>query len=222
MGEEYKRDISIVGMIPTLGPIVLFDDMEGLLKWDKDGTGTGYDVTKDDTVAYYGNSCLKMVTRAATPGVNDQVQAKRRLYQMPPGRYRVEMIFMCPDWSKVGKIEVYSQAWTAVGTWVAAMQYDGSTNKWMYNDSGGEFAEVPGGSQNLKCANAWHRMAFEYDRIKGEYIRLTSDSLEIDLRGVGMYTDGGAAEEHRIWIIGYTAIAAQATLYLDNVLVKTI
>jgi hypothetical protein len=77
MGKPYRRNVLSGAVVPSSPPIVMWDDMESLLKWQKTGTGADYTVTLDDTKCFNGNYSLYMVTKSTTPAAADEVVAYR-------------------------------------------------------------------------------------------------------------------------------------------------
>lgn len=223
MGEEYKRDITVIATIPRLGPIELYDDMEDLLKWEMSGTGVDYAVTKDAALSYNQDAALKLVTRPADCAEGDTVMAYRSLFQMPPGKRRMELIWQSPDMSLIKYLAIDSYNYDGVNINAAGLRYGTVLKSWSRLGEAGAFVPLEGSGQDLLGDSVWHRLVMEYDRSNHKYIRMISDNMEMDLSEWGSYrTLSGNEVEHLVEIAIFTAGAAQATAYIDDVMVKTI
>lgn len=222
MGEEYVRRIMVLGEVAPLGPVVLSDDIEGVLKWTKDD-GTGDSVfEKCATVAYNGSASLHMKTKTTGAAADDIIGARRYSFQRPGKRYRLEVIFRIEDRSDMKSCGFV--VWLYDGTYqhTVALNYDSQNGKWQYWGSDDSYHDVTGGSQSLFQV-AWHRLLMEYDEAKGEYVRMQCDGLGVDLSGVAYAKSSnttGLRQTVKFQII--TQGAAPAEAYFDDVLLMEI
>lgn len=222
MGEQWIRRVMVLGSVPSLGPVMLFDDIEDLLKWSKTGTGADYVVEKSATVAYNGSACLHMQPKATSPADGDVVSAYRDLYQRPGKRYRVEMIWRFEVETTLQYARFSQTIWDGTNKHEVEVRFDAIAQKWQYLNSGGTWSDVIGGAQRLNNV-AWHRMMIEFDESAGEFIQLVSDSLEMSLSGIKYKQAGdGVPVRYRSLVEIENTAAGRAEVYLDDYLVMEI
>lgn len=222
MGKEYVREMAVVGSVPSLGPVIVFDDMEDLLKWAQVGD-LGDDVfEKSAAVAFNGSASLHMKTRTTASAEDDETSGQRILFERPGKRYRLECIFQSVNnpntksiWFKVelcdGALRHRIQLlWTVVG------------NEWKLRNTGNTFTTIVSANQ-LLLDTGWHRVVLEFDQAKKEYLRMICDDMEKDLSGTGYYTGAEVAEKWLDVQVGVIAGAlGPAEGYFDDVLLLEI
>lgn len=222
MGKEYVRNITVIGEVPSLGPLILFDDMEGLFKWGKTGTGADYTVEKDATVAYNGLACLHLATRASNPAEDDVVAAHRYLYPRPGKRYRIELLFQYENstFCKLLEFDFSIQDGTYLHN--IFIRYDPVNAKWQYKSAAGAWVDVVDGAQGLLQAG-WHRLVFEFDQNAKEFKSLVCDAKEMDLSGIRYQVAGNGADQYAK--LDFKVVAGSTTppeVYIDDVLIMEI
>lgn len=222
MGEEDIRRIMILGSVPTLGPVMLSDNMEDLLKWTESGSGGDTVFEKCTTLAYNGSACLHMKTRTTNAVEGDVVIASRFSFQRPGKRYRFECLFK--HVMDAATKELFFQIYVYDGTNYhnSILKYVVAGPKWQYYTTGGAYVDVPGGSQFL-AEEGWHRFLVEVDNHLGEYIRFVCDGLEIPMSGLP-YRKGASAQAVKMFVIleAMAGVSPPADAYFDDVLVMEI
>lgn len=221
MGQEYIRRELILGSVPNLGPVILSDDMEGLFKWT--GTGNvGFTAEKSTTVAYNGSASMHLKTRVAGAAANDWVNALRDVCHRPGMRYSFECLFQLGVTGDTKEIIFSIGMRNGTVKHVVRLCYDSQNDKWCYWNSAGAYADIPGGSQDL-FGGSWHRLLFDFDENKGQYLRMICDGLEISLIGLAYQV---AADANPVWGYCEVWLVAQAAtppeLWIDDVLVMEI
>lgn len=97
MPEEYIKRVEIKSNIAAaLGPL-LFDDMEGVLKWDGDGTGTTWTIEKSSTIARAGTYSLHLKTSTTGAAAYDTLYAERRVSPRPQRKLNFLAHLIGPD-----------------------------------------------------------------------------------------------------------------------------
>lgn len=222
MGHEYEREITVMGSVPNLGPVLLFDDMEGLLKWKEAGTGGDTVFEKITTVAYNGSACLHMKTRITGAAAGDDISGYRDTFQRPGKRCRLECLFR-PD-VKEQSAYVYFKASIYDGTLrhYVRLRWDEVNTKWQYWSDVPGWSDVTGGSQGL-VADQFHRFLMEWDQSSKKYIRFVCDGLEVDLSTLSYDTGADASGQILRVDVGMEAVGVlTGELYVDDVLVLEI
>jgi hypothetical protein len=221
LGEEYHRQQMVLGQVSNLGPVILYDDMEGLLKWGFSGTDTEI-ADLSATVAYNGSKSIHMATDATPAGAGEYVEGHRLTYQRPGKRYAAELIWRCTDMAKVLHFRLQISIYDGTTEHIISLDYLGPEAKWQYNGAAGAPVDVPGGAQALVNLG-WHRLEMQYDEALGQHIKMVSDGLEIDMSGIAYYTAAsatGSQQQIKIEIMAVTM--EQAEGWFDDVLIREI
>lgn len=222
MGDEYIRQIMVLGSVPAYGPVILWDNFESLLKWSKVGTGADYVVALVTTKAYNGGACLHVKTRTTGAAADDVVNAYRYTFRRPGLRYRVECVyeFLAEAALKFLDFEFLSED----GAYLHHLQvaYDPQNHKWQYRSGVATWTDIPGSSQNL-AEGAWHRVMFEVDESSGYITKLVSDGLEVSRLELAYYKVANVAPVYAQVLLGLTSVAATPPeAWFDDVLVMEI
>ena len=188
MGEEYVRRLMILGSVPNLGPVILYDDMEGYFKWVVGGTVGDRVCEKDATECYNDSNSLRIVSRATGATEGDLISAARNTYQRAGQRYRLELLHRETGDNDAKLVRFYVYVSDGTHTHYIDVRYDAVNHKWQYKDTAGDWQDVSGGSQNLH-PTGWHRLLLEWDESTQKYIRLVSDGLEVEQVRMKQYLD---------------------------------
>ena len=219
MGQEYLRQILVLGSVPALGPVDMYDDMEGTFKWSKAGTGGDDVLEKSITVAYNASASMHAKTRTTTATDGDYIDAKRRVYARASKRYRIELIWKFT--TLAANKEFFTQLVVEDGAYAHAvgLKFLPNSAKWQYQNVAGTFSDVPGGAQSLAADN-WHRLLFEFDQSTGKMVTMVSDSLNLDLSDLSYYKSAHVVAEESILAIRAIAhTSPPAEIYVDDVLI---
>lgn len=222
MGREFIRQIMVLGSVPTLGPVILFDDMEDLFKWGDWGTGGDFVNEKQGVIAYNGSNAGHVKTRTTGAQATDAQESRRAIFQRTGKRYMAECLWI-PD--AAAQMELFRFGfliYDGVVLHEVHVAYSMAGEFWLYLASGGTEAFIPGSTQALQDG-VWHRLLIEIDQNKGYLIRLVSDGL--DLLGLELpYQKQGNNTPTQAWIkIGLKAGATPpGEIYYDDVLVMEI
>lgn len=222
MGEEYIRRIMVLGEVPSLGPVMMFDNMEDLLKWTKSGTGGDDLLEKSATVAFNGSASLHIKTRVTNAAADDLVKASRNFYQRPGQRYSLESIFMVAVNANCKVVDFEFSIMDGVTRHYPGVRYDPVNGKWQYRTGATAYSDVPGGAHDL-AENRWHRLKFKVDENKKQITGLTADGLELRDLELAYYSVAGvlpvlAGFDLSIVSVGVTPPEA----YFDDVLILEI
>jgi hypothetical protein len=222
MGEEFVRRIMVLGSVPSLGPVILFDDIEGLFKWNGAGTDVLYTVAKDSTVAYNDSASLKIKTDTGSPAEDDYVDATRFCFERPGRRCRIELLFMLTAYqnSKLTRFRFESDDLSSFIT--AEVVYQAATRQWYYLNSVGGLSLIPGSAFTLGDLR-WHRLLFEFDMAAGRYLWFECDNFKFDMSALALYSQ--VSGEVSYSKIGFKLVAAGVNppeMHVDDVLVMEI
>lgn len=219
MGEEYLRQVLIMGLVPVLGPVVVYDDMEDLLKWTKGGTGGDDSLALDAALAYNDNKSLQLKTRATAGVEDDFVTATRSVIQRPGERYAVELLWRFDVTARLKGFSVEMVLYDGVEYHRCGVKYDMDNGIWMYSDGLTSWANIIGSDQ-AAAASAWHRLRFEFDKSRAKMITIVADGLEIDLTEYTYFSATSSTSSEAQLIIRVTAkTTTEPSVNIDDVMV---
>lgn len=219
MGEEYRRQVVVLGSVPALGPVALYDNLEGTFKWIAGGTAGDGVVERLAGAAFndsYGLHCKSRVTSAAA---GDTVFGLRYFPPRSSLKYRLDALFELVDSTKFSFLDFLIYLDDGVNFWKAGLYYDAFNNLWKYFNSAGGWSEISGGAQTLITA-AWNRIELELDTRTGKYVSMACNGLVVDLTALSMQTGAtSGAAQGWVSIDGATVGAAACEFYVDDVLI---
>lgn len=219
MGEEYKRPVVVLGSVPALGPVVLYDDMEGLFKWAKTGTGADPVLEKGAVVCFNGSYGLHAKSRVTTPAAADYVKAARYFPCRACEKYSLELIWQMVSLGEFNYLDFV--LWLDDGTtiFMGVVRYDRVNTLWKYRNAAGNYVEIPGAGQTF-WAGVWNRLRFTIDLRTGLYVSVESCAKVFDVSALAMYTSAsGGSTSGQVYITGVTVGAAACEFHVDDVLI---
>jgi len=212
----------VIGNIPSQGAVLLFDDIEDLLKWTISGDGADYAGTKDTSVAFNKDASLKLITKATTPAVGDKVTALRDMPVPSSKRIEVTCFFRFDVQADTDLVQFELTYFDNTNQHVVRLVYDPVGEKWRYYNSSASTVDVTGGAQAL-LAGSFHRLRFIVDFSTDEYILLECDDLTVDMTGTACYTTAETTNKIlRFAIRIQNELTNRAIAYFDDILVKEV
>lgn len=222
MTKEYEREITVMGSVPSLGPVILFDDVEGTYKWGDWGTGGDFVNEKQGVIVYNGSNAGHVKSRTTGAAENDQQEARRAIFQRPGKRYAAECLWI-PDAAVQADLFRFGLLfYDGSVLHEVHVAYSASGNYWLYMSLGGTEQLIPGSSQTLQ-QNVWQRVRFEVDQEKGFLTRLVSGALDLTGLELPYQRSASAGALQAVVKVGLRAGSAPpGEIYFDDVLVMEI
>lgn len=222
MGKEYTRQVSVLSLIPTLGPVVLFDDFSKGLKWTGSGDGSDYIVAESSQTFFTSGSALKLVTRYTSSAIDDEVIAELKTHCLPNLKIKCEAILRWDDNENVRAVGV-KLLYNAGGTrHEAGVVYDTFDNEIQYLNSSQAFADAVGSEIHF-LKDVWHRLSFEVDFNNDVYNNISLDTKSYDHSTTDIYTTTDTTgEQFRVQLLLVTETAAARTAHFDQILLQQI
>ena len=186
MGQEYIRTVRVSGLIESAGNILLFDDCDVFRNWFTDGTGTDFVVALDTTIIFNGDASMKLQTKATSPAAGDFVEAFRRIYLPASKLVSMELFWRYSIEADTRFIDFLLKYFDSSNRHEADIRYNVQSAKWQYLNSAGTFSDIPGGAQSF-TQKAWNRLKFTIDFRNNQYLKFTSNDLEVDLTDTPIY-----------------------------------
>jgi len=222
MGEEYKRTVQTYGFIPFSKDIILWDDIEGVLKWTGEGNAGDWVVDRISSVdgvmdGVYG---LRLQTRVTTPAIDDWARATRKIGLRKWYVVRVSFNFRLPN-TEVSWRFISSPQFMDGAFWYNPMvRHLGGAKKWQYLDSGGAWQDIPGGGYEIHN-EAWNYC--EYTVSFRDKILKTFQCNELFLVDLNLpiRVFSFVVPQNLLFLFEIqTAVAGSKVAYIDNVLIQ--
>lgn len=219
MGKEYVREIVVLGSVPSLGPVALFDDMEGLFKWIAGGTAGDRVVEKSTADCYNGTYALRCKSRVTGAALGDAVSASRYFPPCVSLKYQEDFLFRLVESSFFDTLTVNNMVDNGVIQRTAGVRYDRTNGLWRYYDVNAVWTAIPGGGQYF-YSGKWNRVVVKFDMRTGKYISLSSNGLFLDMSSLSMRPATTTGWSFGIITIdGVTDGVDPCEFYVDDVLI---
>lgn len=222
MGEENVRRIMVLGEVPTMGPVVMYDNLEDVFKWTITGNAGDFAGTKDTTTVYNGGASMKLLTRITGAQAADYVQGLRTSFQRPGKRYAIECIWRPESATLISWVTFEFNILDGGFRHQGSIICDVEGARWYYRRSDGGEVELPD-SPGTPAHQTWHRLRLEFDESTGKYIKLIADGKEVDMSALSYQKGVNVSPVKFEWfvkVVNVTTIAAE--MYVDDVLIMEI
>lgn len=220
--EDGARTGYIIGRVANLGGILLYDDMEGLIKWENVPGWTASRMNFIGAAAYEGNFGMWQQCRLAVPNGISKAYKGRSFGRSKHKAWSVESLFrgsdvnschwfcMAIEWVVGGYRYVAGVSVNCINGVISLADDQGGWRGWAY--AGFKPSET-----------AWHRWRMEVDLERGLYRRVELDGAVFDLSGESIFREETAEPEIAWVIIGVGTIRfGLANGYCDCVLVEEV
>lgn len=190
------------------GKTILFDDMEGLLKWSAGAV--------DNTYAFGGSNSLKVACGAGAATVT-------RYFAMPPSqKVSWELLFSTDAWANFAANSLLFTLFHDDGLTVAqaSVLYDRTTRTWyFYDDVGGSRTFTIPAPLAVKAGvqGAWHRFKISADLLNHFWIKAEIDNHAVDMTGLKCETAATSGTIQSAISVQGTSAGVGANFWLDNV-----
>lgn len=222
MREDGQRTCFTLGSVAQTGSLLLFDDLEGLWKWESvTGWSTGR-AGRIGRAAYGGNYGGYQLARVAIPNGPGRCFMGRSFGCRSFRTWAVEVVIGGRSGLAPELVFVALELVRNGRMYSAGVLYDGTYDIWGYEDGQDSWALLAGVSRKLDL-EFWHRIRFDVDLERGEYVALDADGKVFDLRGISFGDEAGAGGDRSTMIIGvgrYTIGTSEG--WFDDVLVREI
>jgi len=220
MGQEYLRKVQVTTQIAAPIEPLLFDDVEGLLKWAGSGDGA-VTVEKSNEKARGGEYSLHIKTRTVGAALGDYAQASIAL----PVRQRRYLSFLAhclvPG--------IYQDVIISLNFW-ALFSYLHHKGSILYNNLDGNIGYAdeneapqwfPARATALQDGGIGE-IELIVDTALKEYVSLRINQTLIDMKGISYYTDVSGSNISRLTVqIKIETLSAGAyEMYFDDILIR--
>jgi len=186
MGKEYTRKIEIINAMTPYGNILLYDNMEDLLKWTGEGEGADWAATRAQNQVFNGNYSLDLITKATNPAANDWVSA----YRLFPPRFDCGFSVQ-----GIGCLRTPANTLDATFSLIfdngitqlrAGFQIDPVNSKIKYLSAANTYLDIPN-PDFIVYNDYWFYFKLNVNFKNKEYINLTINHVEHDLANIAIY-----------------------------------
>lgn len=186
MSKEYTRRQALIGLAPIGGPVVLYDDFSGTLKWTKtDGAGDSI-FELDPGVAYVGDQSLYIKPRTTAAAENDAISATRYV-PLTPSLKLTMTCFIRPS-ANGTTMKYFSLGFLRTipnVQWKGSVRYDAPNDIFQYQDIAEAWQDITG-SDLLYTQDKFHRFSMSLDFLNNEYLSFSFNENFHNLAGLAL------------------------------------
>lgn len=222
MSQEYTRQLSIIGNIPHLGPILYFNDFSGNLILSS--TGTGSETMKRDISTFLSPpASLSLGTQPSTPLTDDQAAVSAKIRILPTKQIFFHTIWIHDNGNNSGLWEFHIQLDDNTNLHQAAVRFILASNKWVYLNVNNTWTDIPSGAQAIS-SSTWRHLSLGVDFNLNRYLFLESANLKLDMSNISYRLTSSSGQLDSFWRCKMTLTqdGERSYLNLDQVLITSI
>lgn len=223
MAIEYGAETCLVqGEVAPSGTVLLYDDMEGRLKWQ---AATGWPAGRRYRIgegAYQGNYGLRLIDRVVVPNGPGLNFAGRGFGPRSFRSWKLECAWRGSPGSEAGYYFWVLEGIHGGKLWTAGVAWDSYYGNWYLANGTYSWYPLSGFTVDLD-KSSWHRLSLQVNLARAEYRELQVDGAAVDLRGnnIGETADAGGGYAKVILGIGFIEVGTLGGEF-DCVLVKEV
>lgn len=222
MGRDFIAKFNMSSKMAFAPGVSMLEDCEGSMMWVGLGTGADWYVGFSDGTCLFGRKCLRLMTRATDPEVNDYCGAHRDCPLPEAKVLALSGRMAIPIVAKVALVRLYLEWYNGGSKYGGGLQWSSAIKTIGVLNSVGGFTTVDGLGHGL-LENSWMEYKVVLDRGTKRYryvevngvrsiqtglLYETADAENLRLAGTRMYV--------------YTALAEAATVDFDAMYVGSI
>jgi len=216
MAREYVQKVVSLGEVPYSEKVIYYDDFSRNFRWSTGGVGTDYRIYVFGE-QFVGPCSLRMLTRSTSPAAGDYVYIAKNIPLRPSRVVSVDITFDFSSETNVDSVRFRLSRFDGSTEHRAQIEYHPPEAAWYYVDENGTAQPIPGGAQSLHH-QSWHRCKFTVDFVNDEFVSLVSDSLEVDMNGLKLYTPSSTTKEAlTLYVYLYNETATKVWSLIDNI-----
>lgn len=218
MGFPYRRQSTVDGLLGFGPSIILYDDMDDVLKWTNEGNGAAT-LAKDQGEVYTGDYSLKATSEVPDQSMGDSAGASRNIIIRPGGSNRLYQLFRVDQANEKFMLEWKIEYISDGKLYTASLTYFTLTHTWSYLDAGGSYVNVSGVTHPL-ALQKWHFFELNINTRTHEFISFTIDNVKVSMANIKYKTEIDAADEYgKFSFLGtlIVGVNAEIIIYLDSV-----
>lgn len=219
MSKEYTRSLTVLGLAPTAGSILLDHHFSNILHWGQTGGAGDAIYELDPTISERHSQSLFLKTRTTDAAEDDLIGTRNRIHL----RNSLFLGFACI---------VYSPAFTAIkyiefrfffnngdDRKIAAVRFYPNTPIWKYENPYDTLNDIPGSDITL-LNSTFHRIALEASFTLDSYLSLQVDHRLFDLSSFPITPTANPADISLTFDLEICTVgAAPCQLHLSEVLI---
>ena len=220
MREDGQRTCFTLGKTPGAERILLWDDLEGLLKWH---TLTGWGLParyKIGAAAFDGNYGMRLYAKRAIADGYQYLGAARSFPMVRDGILRAELVAMVPLASSFDGFGIALQWWDGVKKYDVRAIYESTNNYFMWFKGNCTLADT-GLALLARAKGVWHRLWLEIDLARKEYVSvgIDGDTVQLDGNKICAVPDAGPVVAYVI-SVAVIYYSGDKNAYYDDVLCR--
>ena len=219
MQPRYYRNY-VYNHIPTIHPVIFYDDCEGTEDYDASGDGADYVVLYTTTHMLTGDHALYLATKATAPAADDEVQAAKYLWLPPYKRLEFDTCFAM--FANVScYVHVYLYWYDGTNAHAAAIRLTSATEAAAYMNSGATWTTLTGFTWNNDSTPKWNHLHFILDLDAEEYLSIDLNHHHQDMTDTAYPTSADASTPYLMLALYLqTRANSQAKFVFDHILLR--
>ena len=220
--EHYQRGYPLC-RVPVMHPVLFHDDCNGTWKWQTVLFGPTATYEYDPVAALVGLNGILLKTDATVPAINQFAAILRNLWLPALEQVRLQVCFNLLSDSPAAVLNCILHWYTGATDYVAGIQFTSDTGVIKYASAiiAGTitWTTIP----NWLCQNyadSWNKIDLSIDLKRLAYHRINVNEHVLDGADLVFPSEDAVSTKHlQIYFLLQTLAAAQATAYLDQVLI---
>lgn len=192
--ERYLRTFQF-NSVPTMHPIMFYDDCSGTFMWISSGTGADWVAQYDTSVPYVGTHGLLMRTRATGPAIGDDTTVNKRLWLPPNHLGRIQLVVRPISHNQDLYIMVALLWFDGVELHTAQMRIDTATRVLQYRNAAGAWTTIFTNALD-HSVGPWNHLDFFANFTTHRYGYLTFNHQIADLSLIPVFTAFNVTQIH--------------------------
>lgn len=222
MGTEYLRSFLSLNYPAPYGNFLMFDNMEGVIKWDGYGTGSDFAVDKGQNLVFNDDYSLDMITRATSPAADDYVAAYRNFPPIFEQGFKVTLLVAFSDVTHIASFTIELNLDNTTDWLKSAIKYDNSDNKFYYLNSSNSYVAISADT-HIFFDNNWAKIEFAVNFISPKYLTFKINDEEYDLSANAVYEAATRAYSNaEIGLVTVVSSDQRPRTYIDDVLITQV
>jgi len=220
--DQYQRTFPF-SRVPIMHPALLYDDGEGTWKWKRTIFGAGPTYEYDPVAALVGLNGIQLQTGGTQPAANDLISIYRQIWLPAEEQVRLQVCFNLVAAAPEMELAILLHWFTSVNHYLGGLKFNSNAASVSYASS------VAAGSISWTqiagwlCQNSddcWNRADMAINLRTLAYQRLNVNEHVMDGAALPFPSEAsGLGKYLEVHFLLQTLAAAQATVYLDQVLV---
>lgn len=221
MSKEYTRRQTIIGNIPSHGPILLWSDFSNNFAWSPTGA-TGKVIERSIRHILSGSASLHIATKTGGAYPNNDAGYMVKFAHTISDKIEFETAFLTEDETLIHFVDFELDIYTGTNLLKYKIRWDYAAAKWKYYDADGNYSDIPGGSIDI-VSDVWNRLTWSIDINAVTYLDFIGNNVAVDMSALTpQIAANGSAPQIILQTQVYNEESDIAEIWVDSILVTEI